>query len=473
MRICRIVAMSLVVILTPAILNAGLLDLFKPHKKKQEDRRQAAQKIAAARHKQMLRMESLPGILKTGGEPERGVLASEIEKYEHRAYPLKQIPVEFTHTAQRHFASVESETELGQRGAALSSEWVSLGPSLALFPAILGDTGVSYVTSGRISALAIENQCTQARCRLYVGAAGGGIWRTTHALSNTPDWTFISKQLGTNAIGSITIDPTDPSGNTIYVGTGEPNASVDSGAGIGIYKSTNGGNSWSLLPGSSFAIDNSVSAVVIDPTNSNTIYVATTYGTRGITEVDDGGAIGSAYPVGLYKSTDGGNTFNLIFDPTPITPGGFNWGVNRVALDPSDPTIVYAAAFGLGIFRSSLAESSGAFLQVFVAATFNPNPSLEDPFSRPEFALTTKSGHTRMYVGDGPGELLGGEPSAAVWRNDNMNRPASVLFSGSANGPSWKMLSSSNVADPGYATYNYCTSQCWYDNEIYTPPGPA
>ena len=470
MRVCRIVAMAVAVMLTPAILNAGLLDLFKPHKKKQ-DQSQAAQKMAAARRRQMLRMESLPGILKNGGEPERGPLASEREKYEHRAYPLKQIPVEFTHAAQRNFARVESETELGQRGPALNSEWLSLGPSIALFPKLLGRTGVSYVTSGRITALAIESNCTQARCRLYVGAAGGGVWRTPHGLSNKPDWTFISQKFGTNAIGSITIDPTDPSGDTIYVGTGEPNASVDSGAGEGVYKSTNGGASWSLLPGSSFAVDNSVSAVVIDPTNSNNIYVATTYGTRGITEVDDGGAIGSAYPVGLYKSTDGGNTFNLIFDPTPITPGGFNWGVNKVALDPSDPAIVYAAAFGLGIFRSSPAESGGAFLQVFVAATFNPNPSLEDPFSRPEFALTTKSGHTRMYVGDGPGELLGGEPAAAVWRNDNMNQPASVLFSGGANGPSWQMLSSSNVADPGYATYNYCTGQCWYDNEIYTPPG--
>ncbi|MFZ3262508.1 MAG: hypothetical protein WA172_00780 [Terriglobales bacterium] len=470
MRVCRIVAMSLVVILTPAILNAGLLDLFKPHKKKQEDQTQAAQR-AAARRRQMLRTESLPGILKTGGEPEHGPGAYEKEKYAHRAYPLKRIPVEFTHTAQRHFARVESETELGQRGEALNSGWVSLGPSVALFPSILGRTGASYVTSGRMSALAIENNCTQARCRLYVGAAGGGVWRTDHALSNAPDWTFISQSFGTNAIGSITVDPTDPSGDTIYVGTGEANASADSGAGEGIYKSTNGGDSWSLLPGSSFAVDNSVSAVVIDPTNSNTIYVATTYGIRGFTEVDDGSAIGTSYPVGLYKSTDGGNTFTLIFNPTPLTPGGFTWGVNRVALDPSDPTTVYAAAFALGIFRSSPTESGGAFLQVFVTSTFNPNPSLLDPFSRPEFALTTKSGHTRMYVGDGPGDLLGGEPAAAVWRNDNMNKPASVLFSGSANGPSWKMLSNSHVGSPGYATYNYCTSQCWYDNEIYTPPG--
>jgi len=54
--------------------------------------------------------------------------------------------------------------------------------------------------------------------------------------------------------GAITIDPTDASGNTIYVGTGEPMPAADSGAGQGIYKSTDGGDSWSLLAGSAFAV---------------------------------------------------------------------------------------------------------------------------------------------------------------------------------------------------------------------------
>src|SRR5258708_40217487 len=52
-----------------------------------------------------------------------------------------------------------------------------------------------------------------------------------------------------------------------------------------------------------------------------------------------------------------------------------------------------------------------------------------------------------------------------------MNQLASALVVADANGPSWKSLTSSNVADPGYATYNYCTGQCWYDNAIYTPRG--
>jgi hypothetical protein len=470
MRSCRIIALSLVVICASLVSSAGIFDLFKSHKKKPENQDQAIQ-AAAAKRRQMLRMESLPGILKDGGEPESGPNAYEKEKYAQRAYPLKRIPLEFTNNTRLEFQHVLSEMNAGQRGQALSSRWQTLGPFKALYPAVLGRTGAAYVASGRISALAIEQNCTQTRCWVYVGAAGGGVWRTNDGLADSPTWKQISGSFATNAIGSITIDPTDSSGNTIYVGTGEPNASADSGAGQGIYKSSDGGDTWSLLPGSGFAVNNSVSDVVIDPTNSNTIYAGITFGIRGFTEVDDGSSIETAFPVGLYESTDGGITFNLIFDPTQLTAGGFNWGINKVALDPGNPEIVYAAAFGLGIFRSSPAENGGIFEPVFVTATYSTNPANEDPFSRTEFSLTLKNGHTRMYVGDGPGDSFANEPAAAVLRNDNMNQPASVLVVSGANGPSWKLLTSTNVGDPGYATYNYCTTQCWYDNKIYTPEG--
>src|SRR6202022_3569428 len=101
-------------------------------------------------------------------------------------------------------------------------------------------------------------------------------------------------------------------------------------------------------------------------------------------------------------------------------------------------------------------------------------PSLTD---RSSFALTTKSGHTRIYVGDGSV----GPPSAAqptvnysqVWRNDNMNQPASSLVVGGTNSTTggWKKLTTTTNGTPGYATYNFCTGQCWYDNEILTPAG--
>ncbi len=433
---------------------------------------QTAQQSSEARRLRMMRTESLPARLKNGGEPEGGPNAFALESIRNRAYPGTDIPMAYSQAARQSMARVHAESMAGMRGPIVSSHWTALGPTVALYPALLGRTGAAYVASGRISALAISPVCTTVRCRLYVGAAGGGVWRTDKALSNTPAWTQITDDsFSTNAIGTITIDPSDRTGNTLWVGTGEPNASGDSGAGQGIYKSIDGGDSWSFVAGSTFAINRSISNIAIDPSSPNTIYVGTTRGVRGVSAV--GGATGNppagtGQPVGLYKSTDGGLTFTEVFDPASIT--GFSEGVNAVALDPSNPKVVYASAFGLGVFRSAPYEKAGAFQQVFVSLGYVPTQG--DFFARTAIALTTKGGKTRMYVGDGGG--AGGapfQPGAAVWRNDNMNQPASVLVSGSTNGPSWKSLTSSNVADPGYATYNYCTGQCWYDNAIFTPAG--
>ena len=461
-------AVATVTLLTPTFSGAAAKSA-----KKNPSSSQTAQ-FSEARRLRMLRTESLPARLKNGGEPEGGPNALALEKLKNRAYPGTDIPLALTQTARQHFARVHAESMAGMRGAIQTSGWTAIGPSVARYPAVLGRTGTAYVASGRISALAIEKGCTNSRCRLYVGAAGGGLWRTDNALSKTPSWSPITDSLPTNTVGTITIDPTDRSGDTIYLGTGEPNASADSGAGQGIFKSSDGGNSWSLVAGSTFAINRSISGIVIDPSNSNTIYVGTTRGIRGFSSVI-GGATGNpppgtGQPVGLYKSTDGGATFTEILDTASITPGGFSEGVNGVELDPSNPRIVYAAAFGLGVLRSAPWDQGGTFQQVFVS--LGNGPVFEDSFSRTAFALTTKGGHTRLYVSDGGGS--GGppaQPGAAVWRDDNMGQPASALVVAGANGPSWKQLSSSTLADPGYAAYNTCTGQCWYDNAIFTPHG--
>src|SRR5207237_7718191 len=88
-------------------------------------------------------------------------------------------------------------------------------------------------------------------CRLYAAAAGGGVWRANDGLAMHPTWKQVSDgQIPTNAIGTLLIDPTDSSGATLYAGTGEPNGSSDSEAGLGVYRSTDYGAHWALLPGS-------------------------------------------------------------------------------------------------------------------------------------------------------------------------------------------------------------------------------
>src|SRR5437764_414226 len=133
--------------------------------------------------------------------------------------------------------------------------WQMLGPSAATFPSILTFSGAAYNTSGRITAIAIDRAsgCTAAFCRTWIAAAGGGIWRTTNALAATPSWTFLGNPgpsnngVPSNAIGALTYDGVI---GVLYVGTGEPNASADSEAGMGIYKSLDGGDTWAWLPSS-------------------------------------------------------------------------------------------------------------------------------------------------------------------------------------------------------------------------------
>ena len=104
-------------------------------------------------------------------------------------------------------------------------------------------------------------------CTLYVGAAGGGDLAdaTTRSTPN-PHWAPVSGDIPSTAIGSLLVDPTDQRGSTIYVGTGEANGSSDCEAGLGLYKSTDGGDHWTLVTGSTaVSSDRSIGAIAVDP----------------------------------------------------------------------------------------------------------------------------------------------------------------------------------------------------------------
>src|SRR5207248_6727123 len=131
------------------------------------------------------------------------------------------------------------------RGVNLLAGWSLAGPSTANDPDVLTFSGAPYTTSGRVTALAVDPSCSTRRCRAWAAAAGGGVWRTDKALAGSGvNWTFVSGDFATSAIGTLTYDAAH---NTLYAGTGEPNSSGDSEAGFGIYKSTDGGDTWTHL----------------------------------------------------------------------------------------------------------------------------------------------------------------------------------------------------------------------------------
>jgi hypothetical protein len=344
-----------------------------------------------------------------------------------------------------------------------ASSWQLAGPQTATEPAVLNFFDLqasSLQESGRITALAVDPAaCDLTSCRVWIAAAGGGVWRTDNALAANPSWTFLSGGFGTNAIGTLTYDA---GSHTLYAGTGEPNASGDSESGVGIYASQNGGTNWTFLSGSAAVMRaRSISSIVVDPAHKGTLYVGTTRGVRGVSAVT-GGAVSlapDAAPWGLYKTTDGGQTFTKVWDGH-----GTPRGVNHVELDGH--ATLYASAFQQGIWRSS--NGGSTWEQVF--ATQDP----ANTAARTEFALNaTSDGHTRIYVGDGGHEtdtLFPPHSNTGVYRGDAVDTKTSAqLTDGTTNSGFVALTDPANGrADP---TYNYCHGQCWYDNYVVSPAG--
>ena len=410
-----------------------------------------------------------------GPETDRGPIAAAEEDYAKRAYPASDVPFKLTVDAQKAWANVKSQ-------APSAGVWTLIGPSGGDFPDILTFSGREYITSGRITALAIAPTCTSNDCILWVGAAGGGVWRTNKALANSPNWTFVSGSFATNSIGTLTYDAAI---GTLYAGTGEPNASGDSEAGFGIYKSTDNGNTWTHLDANTRVAAMPTScgaaprytgpafngrAISSIRVSGSTMYVGSTRAVRGVSSVT-GGAVSLAPglpPIGLWKSTDGGANFTLLSPEgvclNPLLKGdagriqssfGSARGVNHVEFDPNyaTNTTLYAAAFprltvsGGGVWRS--ADDGATFTQIYTPlAPANIN-------DRAEFAVTTASGLTRMYVGDGNT----GSPTAHVFRSDDVATGVPVFIDLTA------------TESPAGQTDNYCSGQCWYDNFVVTPAG--
>ncbi len=402
-----------------------------------------SQKLSGDPDRMSLKNRSTPGLRGQGDlAPAAAQLA--LEELQNKAYPSSTLPFAWRAGAKKAFAAAAS------RGSGGSGSWQLAGPSVGTYPTILNRTNADYVASGRVTAVAVAPTCVSGNCRLWVGAAGGGVWRTDDALASTPSWTNVSGSFGTSAIGALTYDSAT---NTLYAGTGEQNASADSDAGVGIFKSTDGGDHWTLLPGSpAMSQANSVSAIVV---SGSTLYVGTTYGVAGIAGVGGGAqpsfVPGSGAPKpGLWKSTDGGSSFSLMFDDSAGT-----WGINNVAVDSHG--VVYISSVGKGIYRSS--DGGATWEQVFQSAT---------PANRTEFALTTVGGHTRIYIGDG-GD--GTTPTTGVYHQDSIDTAtAATLITGGTNG-GYVRVPVAPSTQSGRLTRNYCSTQCWYDNTVYSPPG--
>ena len=193
-----------------------------------------------------------------------------------------------------------------------TSAWTQIGPdAIAQSPE---DTGP--VMSGRIETAAAVPGNPNI---MYVAADGGGVWETTDWLATSPTWVPLTDSQSSTVTGSgdytfdaMAVYPQNPS--IIYAAAAGP--------GGGILKSTNGGQSWTLL-GNSVFDQVAFGSLAVDPNNANILYVSVLYGPN-------------ANSGGVYESTDGGATW------TNTTSSFFAGWASDVVIDPANPSILYA-----------------------------------------------------------------------------------------------------------------------------------
>ncbi len=173
------------------------------------------------------------------------------------------------------------------------------------------------IASGRIIDFAVNPNHPK---QYYAAIASGGVWKTNNSGTT---WEPIFDDQGSYSIGCVTLDPNNPS--VVWVGTGENNSQRSVGYGDGVYKSLDGGKSWRHM-----GLNNSehIAKIIVHPEDSNTVYLAS----QGPLWSDGGER-------GVYKSTDGGENWNLILDAGPQT------GVTDLLMDPRDPNLLYAATY--------------------------------------------------------------------------------------------------------------------------------
>jgi hypothetical protein len=410
--------------------------------------------------------QTIPGL---GGFAEGPGEAAD-QAFEQRAYPGDSVSVAQMDAARSSHARLSGRPF--PRGKGRTGTWVSVGPSQALYPLTIFRSSFSYVPAdyyagGRTTAIAIAGSCRPGHCVIYVTPAGGGVWRTKNGLDGQPSWRYLGGPLGINAAGAVTVDPNDATGDTVYVGTGEANV-CGSGcvAGVGLYKSTDGGETWIGPLGQAELGGKGIGAVVVKPGNPNTIFAGTTSALRGLSSVCCDGVIRpvpGAAQWGLYRSTDGGATWQFVHngsvnpaactgDLTEYNNGGTcsPRGVRHVVLDPTNPDTVYAGSYARGVWRST--DNGTTWTQI------KPSANAAVVSTRPAIAVNLlANGRTRMYVHEGNN---GGSPGQ-LFRSDDV----------AAGAPVFANLSSNDPAHPGFATYNLCGTQCSYDLFVHSPAG--
>lgn len=247
-----------------------------------------------------------------------------------RAYPNAHIPTGayWRSQVQREALIARQRAMLAGLKPEVAAQVVPLSTVKWTFdgPEPVAAYGGSIPYSGRATSIAINPLDPTT---IYLGTAAGGVWKTINAGQT---WLPISDSQASLAIGAIAVDPNNP--NNVFVGTGEPDYSGDSYYGQGLLKSTNAGQTWTLIrtPFTTGLTAPDFTAIAVQPGNSEIVLAAN--------------------QAGLYRSADGGTTWTEVIAS----------GISTVLFDVKDHSTVYAGAGGYGTTMGPLLKSTNAGL---------------------------------------------------------------------------------------------------------------
>lgn len=296
--------------------------------------------------------------------------------------------------------------------------------------------------SGRVTALAVPRPY---RKTMYVGSAGGGVWKTSNA---GVTWRPISDSLGIQTVGDIAVAPSDT--NIVWVGTGEKNSLRSQSWGNGVHKSTNGGRTWKYM---GLAQTRSIAKIVIDPRDPNTVFVAAL-----------GHLWGTNPERGIYKTSDGGTTWAKILFVDDTT------GAIDLKMDPSNPQILYAATWHRvrmgGSHMQGTGTGSGIYKTVDAGRTWTKltNPALNNGLP------TADIGRVSITISERNPRVVYAMIAVDRGVTNTTAAPFGGLFRSDDAGAHWTQVNDA-AANPHYY-YDEVVSDPTNDNHLYILASP-
>jgi uncharacterized protein (TIGR03437 family) len=352
-----------------------------------------------------------------------------------------ELPMERYFAAREHasrmpqYSSVEGR--LAPARAAMTREelaalpaWTPLGP---------GNIG------GRTRALVIHPTTPSV---MYAAGVAGGVWKTTNAGAS---WTPIADLIANLTVNALAMDPRNP--DVLYAGTGEGYFNYDFVRGAGVFKTTDGGATWTRLQSTATANFYFVNDLLVSPVSSQRVYAATR--------------------TGLWRSTDGGATWSQALDPTTSSNRTVTGGCLELAARTDQTTDYLFAACGTfeqsTIYRNTDAGGSGAWTAAHTEGGMGRTSLAIAPSNQNVIYAASASYYSGNYQ-DGLHAVFRSTDSGTTWtaqaRNNNPTKLNTLLFTNP-----WGAF----YGDCGFTPSgsNFFANQGWFDNVIAVDPADS